>query len=245
VLFRSVEKKKNGENPVIHSLLSQLENVAGAKWIRVFYFYPDDLTEDVMQLMGESQKICKYLDMPIQHFSDSVLKRMNRRVTGAEILKKVERLRSFVPDITIRSSIIVGFPGETEEDFQKVLDGVKQARFNHLGVFKYSDEDGTPAVKLGPKVPQDIIDQRFETLYEVQKEIAREINQKFVGKTIDVLIEGVHPETEMLLVGRHNGQAPEIDGQVIIKDGLANAGEIVKVMITDVLDYDLVGTIVK
>ena len=183
--------------------------------------------------------------MPIQHFSDSVLKRMNRRVTGAEILKKVERLRSFVPDITIRSSIIVGFPGETEEDFQKVLDGVKQARFNHLGVFKYSDEDGTPAVKLGPKVPQDIIDQRFETLYEVQKEIAREINQKFVGKTIDVLIEGVHPETEMLLVGRHNGQAPEIDGQVIIKDGLANAGEIVKVMITDVLDYDLVGTIVK
>jgi ribosomal protein S12 methylthiotransferase len=243
--FDGVEKKKNGENPVIYKLLSELEKVAGSKWIRVFYFYPDDLTEDVMQLMGQSQKICKYLDMPIQHFSDSVLKRMNRRVTGEEILKKVERLRSFVPDITIRSSIIVGFPGETEEDFQKVLEGVKQARFNHLGVFKYSDEDGTPAVKLGPKVPQDIIDQRFETLYEVQKEIAREINQKLVGKTIDVLVEGVHPETDMLLVGRHNGQAPEIDGQVIINDGLANAGEIVKVKITEVLDYDLVGSIVK
>jgi ribosomal protein S12 methylthiotransferase len=243
--FEGVEKKKNGENPVIYKLLSELEKVEGSKWIRVFYFYPDDLTEDVMQLMGQSQKICKYLDMPIQHFSDSVLKRMNRRVTGEEILKKVERLRSFVPDITIRSSIIVGFPGETEEDFQKVLEGVKKARFNHLGVFKYSDEDGTPAVKLGPKVPQEIIDQRFETLYEVQKEIARELNQRLVGKTIEVLVEGVHPETEMLLVGRHNGQAPEIDGQVIINDGLANAGDVVRVKITEVLDYDLVGSIVK
>jgi ribosomal protein S12 methylthiotransferase len=235
--------KQDGKNPMIYELLSRLEEVEGIDWVRVFYFYPDDLTEDVMDLMAKSPKITKYLDMPVQHFADGVLKRMNRRVTGDVIHEKIRILREKIPGIVLRTSIIVGFPGETEEDFQALLDGIKAARFNHLGVFKYSDEEGTPAVRLKNKVPQDVIDDRFEQLYEAQREIARELNQAYLGKVIDVLVEGPHEETELLLQGRHAGQAPDIDGKVIINDGLAKAGDIVKVEITDVLDYDLVGRI--
>jgi ribosomal protein S12 methylthiotransferase len=237
--------KQEGKNPMIYQLLSELEKVEGIDWIRVFYFYPDDLTEDVMELMANSTKITKYLDMPIQHFADGVLRRMNRRATGELIHSKIARLREFVPGIVLRTSVIVGFPGETEEDFQALIDGVKKARFNHLGVFKYSDEEGTPAVRLGNKVPEDVIEARFEALYEAQKEIARELNQAYVGQIIEVLVEGVHEETDLLLQGRHAGQAPDIDGKVIINDGMAEAGDIVQVEITEVLDYDLVGRIVE
>lgn len=237
--------KKDGKNPMIYELLSRLEKVSGIDWVRVFYFYPDDLTEDVMDLMATSKKITKYLDMPVQHFADGVLKRMNRRVTEKVIHEKIATLRSKIPGIVLRTSIIVGFPGETEEDFQALLNGIKQARFNHLGVFKYSDEEGTPALRLKDKVPQDVIDDRFEQLYEAQKEIARELNQEYLGKVIEVLVEGEHEETNLLLQGRHAGQAPDIDGKVIINDGMAKAGELVKVEITEVLDYDLVGRIVK
>jgi ribosomal protein S12 methylthiotransferase len=182
--------------------------------------------------------------MPVQHFADGVLKRMNRRVTEEVIHQKIKTLREKIPGIVLRTSIIVGFPGETEEDFQALLNGIKTARFNHLGVFKYSDEEGTPAVRLKNKVSQEVIDERFEQLYEAQKEIARELNQEYLGKVIDVLVEGPHEETELLLQGRHAGQAPDIDGKVIINDGMAKAGDIVKVEITEVLDYDLVGRII-
>lgn len=237
--------REDNKNPVIYNMLKSLEDESGADWIRVFYFYPDDLTEDVMDLMASSEKICKYLDMPIQHFSSKVLRRMNRKATNELIHEKIEKLRSKIPGIVLRTSVIVGFPGETEEDFELLIEGVKKARFNHLGVFKYSDEEGTPAVRLKDKVPQEIIEERFEKLYEVQKEIARELNQEYLGKKIEVLVEGVHEETELLLQGRHRGQAPDIDGKVIINDGLAKAGEIVTVEITDVLDYDLVGRVIS
>lgn len=236
--------KIDNKNPLIKNLLAELEKVKGIDWIRVFYFYPDDLTDDVMELMAKSNKITRYLDMPIQHFSDSVLKRMNRKATGDLIHKKINKLRSMIPDIVLRTSIIVGFPGETQEDFETLLEGVKKARFNHLGVFKYSDEEGTPAVRLKNKVPQEVIDERFEILYETQKEIARELNQTYIGQTLDVLIEGSHEETDLLLVGRHAGQAPDIDGRVIINSGIAEAGEIRRVQISEVLDYDLVGEII-
>ncbi|MBC75313.1 MAG: 30S ribosomal protein S12 methylthiotransferase RimO [Halobacteriovoraceae bacterium] len=242
--FKGFEKT-DGKNPQIHGMLKALQDQSGAEWVRVFYFYPDDLTEDVMDLMASSDKICKYLDMPVQHFSDKVLKRMNRRVTGDVIHQKIKTLREKIPGIVLRTSIIVGFPGETEEDFQKLIEGIQTVRFNHLGVFKYSDEDGTPALRLKDKVPQEVIDERFERLYEAQKEIARELNQEYLGKTLDVLVEGAHEETNLLLQGRHQGQAPDIDGKVIINDGVGKAGEIVKVEITDVLDYDLVGRIVE
>ncbi len=237
-------EKVDTKNPVIHNMLKSLAEVDQIDWVRVFYFYPDDLTEDVMDIIATHPKICKYLDMPIQHFADGVLKRMNRRVTGQIIRSKVKILREKIPGIVLRTSVIVGFPGETQEDFDKLLEGIKEMRFNHLGVFKYSDEEGTPALRLKNKVSQEVIDARFEKIYEVQKEIARELNQEFIGKTIEVLVEGVHEETELLLQGRHMGQAPDIDGKVIINDGDAKSGDIVKVHITEVLDYDLVGEIV-
>jgi ribosomal protein S12 methylthiotransferase len=242
--FEGFEKVDN-KNPIIHNMLKSLAEVNEIDWVRVFYFYPDDLTEDVMDVIATHPKICKYLDMPIQHFADGVLKRMNRRVTGDIIRSKVKTLREKIPGIVLRTSVIVGFPGETEEDFEKLLTGIKEMKFNHLGVFKYSDEDGTPALRLKNKVSQEVIDERFEKIYEVQKEIARDLNNEFLGKTIEVLVEGVHEETELLLQGRHMGQAPDIDGKVIINDGDAKSGDIVKVRITEVLDYDLVGEIVS
>ncbi|MEE2612147.1 MAG: radical SAM protein, partial [Pseudomonadota bacterium] len=172
---------------------------------RLFYFYPDELTDEVIELISRSKKICPYLDMPVQHFSSSVLKRMNRTITGDTILERIEKLRSKVPHIVLRTSIIVGFPGETEEDFNLLLEGVKRARFNHLGIFRYSDEEGTPAYKLRPKVPQDVIDQRFDRLFDAQEEISRNLNESFIGQKIDVLIEGQHEETDLLIQGRHIG----------------------------------------
>lgn len=236
--------REDSKNPIIFNMLKSLEEKSGADWVRIFYFYPDDLTEDVMDLMANSTKICKYLDMPVQHFSSNVLRRMNRKATNELIHQKINMLREKIPGVVLRTSVIVGFPGETEEDFDLLLEGIKSVRFNHLGVFKYSDEEGTPAVRLKDKVSQEIIDERFEILYEVQKEIARELNQEYLGKTIEVLVEGAHEETDLLLQGRHRGQAPDIDGKVIINDGIAKAGDIVNVEITEVLDYDLVGRII-
>lgn len=230
----------------LFALLEGLETVEGVDWIRLFYFYPDELTDEVIEKMATSQKICRYLDMPVQHFSSRVLKRMNRKITGEEIQERIDKLRSRIPDIVLRTSIIVGFPGETEEDFQMLLAGVKKSRFNHLGIFRYSDEDGTPAYRLKDKVPHEVIEERFDRLYEVQKEIARELNQKFLGQTIEVLIEGPHEDTELLIQGRHFGQAPDIDGKVIINDlndQDVKIGDLVQVEITDVLDFDLVGEV--
>ncbi len=235
------------ENNNLFHLLSGLEKVEGIDWIRLFYFYPDELTDEVIEKMASSEKINKYLDMPVQHFADNVLKRMNRKITGERIHNRVERLKERIPGIVLRTSIIVGFPGETEEDFQLLLEGVKKARFNHLGIFRYSDEEGTPAFKLQPKVSQDVIDERFDMLFETQREIVRELNSEYVGKVIPVLIEGEHEETELLIQGRHEGQAPDIDGKVIINDlngQDVKVGDLVHVEITEVLDYDLVGKIV-
>lgn len=237
----------DANNKLFH-LLEGLEQVEDIDWIRLFYFYPDELTDEVIEKMATSAKINKYLDMPVQHFSTDVLKRMNRKITGEKIHERIEKLRSRIPDIVLRTSIIVGFPGETEQDFELLLEGVKKARFNHLGIFRYSDEEGTPAFKLSPKVPQSIIEERFDRLFETQRDIVRELNALYLGKTIQVLIEGEHEETELLVQGRHEGQAPDIDGKVIINDlnGLQiEIGDLVNVEITEVLDYDLVGRIVN
>lgn len=233
-----------GEKQNLYHLLLELERVEGIQWIRLFYYYPDDLTEDVIELIRNSKRICHYLDMPVQHFSTSVLRKMNRKITTEKMLAKIRRLKERVPGIVLRTSVIVGFPGETEEDFNILLDGIQEVGFDHLGVFKYSDEEGTPAIRLKDKLDQEVIDQRFETVYQLQKEIVRGKNTCYLGQIIDVLVEGPHEETDLLLQGRHQGQAPDIDGKVIINDGVANAGELVKVEITEVLDYDLVGRIV-
>ena len=236
------------ENNKLFNLLSGLETVDGIDWIRLFYFYPDELTDEVIEKMATSTKICKYLDMPVQHFSTNVLKRMNRKITGEKIHERIEKIRSRIPGIVLRTSIIVGFPGETEEDFTLLLEGIKKARFNHLGIFRYSDEEGTPAFKLQPKVPQEVIEERFDRLYEAQREIVRELNSNLLNRVIPVLIEGEHEETELLIQGRYEGQAPDIDGKVIINDlngQNVEIGDLVHVEVTDVLDYDLVGKVVS
>jgi ribosomal protein S12 methylthiotransferase len=235
------------ENNKLFNLLTGLETVENIDWIRLFYFYPDELTDEVIEKIATSEKITKYLDMPVQHFSTNVLKRMNRQITGEKIHERIEKLRSRIPEIVVRTSIIVGFPGESEEDFDLLLEGVKKARFNHLGIFRYSDEEGTPAFKLLPKVSQAQIDERFDILFETQKEIVRELNSAYLGKIIPVLVEGEHEETELLIQGRHAGQAPDIDGKVIINDFNGHdikIGDLVNVEITEVLDYDLVGRII-
>lgn len=231
----------------LFELLSGLEQVEGIEWIRLFYFYPDELTDEVISLMAKSKKICRYLDMPVQHFSDHILRKMNRRITGEKILERVQKLRAEIPDIVIRTSIIVGFPTERDEDFQELLEGVKKARFNHLGIFRYSDEEGTPAFKINPKVPQEVIEDRFDELFETQREIATELNQNFLGRTIEVVIEGEHEETELLIKARHKGQAPDVDGDVLINEtnGVAlEVGDIVQARVTEVLDFDLVAEII-
>lgn len=232
----------------LYELLCGLESIEGLKWIRLFYFYPDELTDEVIEKIATSEKICKYLDMPIQHFSDRVLRRMNRRITGDEIIDKVKRLKKRIPEIVIRTSIIVGFPGETEEEFEKLVQGVQECEFNHLGVFKYSDEEGTPAYNLRGKNDQETIEDRFYELYNLQREIVQDINEKLVGRTIDVLIEGEHDDTNLLLQGRYEGQAPDIDGKVIINDTSdfeLEIGQMVQVEVTEVLEYDLVGRVVR
>ena len=235
------------DNNNLYELLKKLEEVEGIDWIRLFYFYPDELTDEVMDLMAKSTKICPYLDMPVQHFSSSVLKRMNRKITGEIILGKIKKLREKIPHIVLRTSIIVGFPGESEEDFELLLEGIKKARFNHLGIFRYSDEEGTPAFRLNPKVSQEIIDQRFDRLYEVQENISKDLNDSFIGQKIDVLIEGQHEETELLIQGRHIGQAPDVDGKVIINDTSERplaVGQIVRVEVTECSEFDLIGRVI-
>jgi ribosomal protein S12 methylthiotransferase len=235
------------EEDSLFNLLTGLETVENVDWIRLFYFYPDELTEEVMEKIRTSKKICNYLDMPVQHFSDQVLKKMNRKITGKDILDKTLRLRDKVPNIVLRTSVIVGFPGETEEDFQVLLEGVKQAKFNHLGIFRYSDEEGTPAFNLKDKVDSETIDDRFDRLHEVQKEISERLNQNFIGNRLHVLVEGYHDDTDLLIQGRHYGQAPDIDGKVLINDTngkILKQGDLVEIEITEVLDYDLVGSLV-
>jgi len=228
----------------LSNLLSGLETVEGVEWLRLFYFYPDELTDEVILQIANSQKVCRYLDMPIQHFSTNILKRMNRKITGEEIIGKVKKLRTAVPDITLRTSIIVGFPGETEEDFQALLSGIENLEFNHVGIFRYSDEEGTPAFRLKDKVPADVIEERFNRLYEVQLEVVRRKNQALIGKKLKVLVEGEYEETNLLIAARHEGQAPDIDGRVLINDTngqTLSVGEFTTVEITEILDHDLVG----
>ena len=233
----------NEENTLV-KLLQELEGIKGLDWIRLFYFYPDELTDEMIDVMSRARSLCRYLDSPVQHFSSGILRKMNRRITGQDIRQRISRLRERIPGIILRTSVIVGFPGETEEDFQELLDGIRETRFHHVGVFRYSDEEGTPAFRLKNKVSSELIEERFSRVYQVQKEIAKELNEEFLGQRLEVLIEGQHKESKNLIVGRHQGQAPDIDGQVIINKnhGLPlRRGDMVPVRITDVLDFDLLG----
>jgi ribosomal protein S12 methylthiotransferase len=230
--------------PKLHDLLRELVKV-DVKWIRLHYAYPRVFTDELIELMATEKKIARYLDMPLQHASDKLLLSMKRGRDSTFLKTLLAKLRARVPGLVMRTSMIVGLPGETEEDFELLKEFVKEQRFERLGVFQYSDEEGTAAYDYANKVPQNVIERRWREVMAIQKRINREQNKKLVGQRIEVLVEGPSEESEHLLVGRHEGQAPEIDGQVYINDGLAYPGEFVTLEITEAHDYDLVGKVVE
>lgn len=230
------------ESPV--ELLRALDQVEGLQWIRLMYLYPDGITQEMVKLIAGSKKIVKYFDMPLQHINDSVLKSMNRKMTRDEIETALMNIREHIPDAVIRTQFIVGFPGETQEQFEELLAFVAEQQFDRVGCFKYSPEENTPGGRMENQIDDETKDYRHDALMEVQQNISREKHRDFVGKTIDVIVEGFSEETDLLLQGRFWGQAPDIDGVVLINDGEAQVGDMVKVHITDSMEYDLIGEIV-
>ena len=230
------------ENPV--ALLTALSEVPGLDWVRVLYLYPDGISDELIELIRSRENLVKYFDMPLQHISNRVLKVMNRHMTREEIVERLSRIRERIPEAVIRTQFIVGFPGETEEDFQELMEFIREQRFDRVGCFQYSPEDNTAGGKMAGQIDEETKQRRHDQLMEMQMEISRDKHREFIGKTIPVLVEGLSEETELLLQGRMSQQAPEIDGVVLINDGTAEIGEIVNVRITDSMDYDLIGEIV-
>jgi len=232
---------RDGTN--LEKLLENLVKVDGLRWIRVLYSYPkaDHFTDRLLELMAQENKVCPYLDLPIQHIDDEILRRMGRRARDAEIRSLLRKIRIFLPEISLRTSLIVGFPGEKESQFKALLAFVEEVQFDHLGAFKYSPEEGTPASRLPHRVPERVKGERLRTLMEVQKKISLKKYQKMVGQRRVVLVEG--PQRKQgVLRGRLQSQAPEIDGSVFL-DGKAQPGDWVEARITQALPYDLVGQI--
>ncbi|HEX2223451.1 MAG TPA: 30S ribosomal protein S12 methylthiotransferase RimO [Thermoanaerobaculia bacterium] len=225
-------------------LVEELLKNTSIPWIRFLYAYPTTLDEDLLRLMGTEPRFCSYLDMPLQHSHRDVLRAMRLGGDGERYLAQLDRARELAPDVFLRSTFVVGFPGETEEHFRDLLGFVKEARFDHLGGFAYSPEPGTPGAELKGRVPRNTARRRLRQLLETQQPIALERRHRLIGKRLDVLVEGPCEETEHLLQGRHHGMAPEIDGRLLINDGTAPAGSLVEVEITEAIAGDLIGYIV-
>ena len=234
-----------GKRHGLVTLLRELVKVKDLRWIRPFYLYPQQVSDELLDLYAGEEKITKYIDMPLQHINDRMLKRMHRLGDRAAITSLVGRIRARIPGVVFRTAFIVGFPGETDQAFDELRSYVKDAEFDRVAVFLYSDEEDTPAVGFDDKVSRSVMDERRNEILTVQEEIAAARGQARIGSVMEVLVEGVSEETELLLEGRHEGLAPEIDGVVYINDGSATAGELVKVEITDAALYDLVGHIVS
>jgi len=225
-------------------LLRELDRFEALRWVRVHYLYPNTVTSRLIETMAGGRRILDYVDLPLQHAHPDVLRRMRRGGSATSHLRLLSRFRGAMPDVTLRSTFIVGFPGETEEEFVRLLDFVREVRFDHLGVFVYSHEEGTQAYSLADDVPESVKQERRDRLMSCQQRIAFERNRAWVGRCEEVLVEGAHPETDHLLVGRMRSQAPDVDGQVLINEGTARPGEFATVSLTDTAGYDLVGGIV-
>jgi ribosomal protein S12 methylthiotransferase len=228
--------------PRLHQLLRALCAVKGARWLRLHYAYPGQLDDELIEVIANEEKIVKYLDLPIQHISEKLLRSMRRGRGPDFILRLLARLRQRIPGLVLRTSLIAGLPGETEEDFELLKAFVQEQRFERLGCFEYSPEEGTPAAAMEGQVPAQMARRRRREIMALQRRISREQNRMLIGKRLEVLVEGVSAETEHLLVGRHAGQSPEIDGVTYINEGSAQPGEIVELEVTQAADYDVVGT---
>lgn len=228
--------------PRLAQLLSQLCKIDGIKWIRTLYSYPERITDELVSVIKNEEKLVKYIDMPIQHCNDEVLRRMNRRGNKELICSVVKKLREEIPDITLRTTLISGFPGETDEQFEELCEFVQEMRFDRLGCFAYSAEEGTPAAAFENQIDEEIREKRAEIIMDEQLRIFDELNEKKLGTTVEVVTEGFDRLAECWF-GRSAADAPEIDGKIFFtSDRKLAIGEFVKVQLDDLLDYDLLGT---
>jgi ribosomal protein S12 methylthiotransferase len=235
----------------LEMLLPELCKIDGIEWIRLHYVYPDQFSDELVDIIAREPKIVKYLDMPIQHTNDRVLKSMNRRLTKAKLFDLVEKLRARIPGLVFRTSIIVAFPGETEEEFQELCDDLEKLELDQVGVFRFSREEGTPAATMDGQIHPATKRRRAKRLIEILQKQSLKNREALIGKKVPVLIEGPSEETELLLQGRMSTQAQEIDGHVLINDtenvgpDEIHAGDIVEVEITEALPHDVIGRVVK
>ena len=238
-----------GETDALPKLMRGLCEIDGIEWVRVMYTYPTHISDAFLEVLANEPKAVKYLDMPLQHASRKVLKLMKRGGNRESLERLIQRVRERVPGVTVRTTFIAGFPGETEEDFTELMQFVKNVGFDRVGVFTYSDEEGTAAYDLPDKVDPKIAIKRQARLMKEQAKISRRLNKKRIGQTVRVLFEGVSAESELLWQGRTEGQAAEIDGCVLINDApenfLPRRGQFVNVLLTEAHEYDLVGEIVS
>ena len=222
-------------------LLKKLCRISGIQWIRIQYCYPEEITDELIAVMKEESKICRYLDMPIQHASDRILKRMGRRTSKEQLKDIINKLRSEIPDIALRTTLISGFPGETEEDHEELMEFVDEMEFERLGVFAYSAEEDTPAAEFPDQVPQEIKEDRRDAIMELQQEISLYLSQSMVGKTLEVMIEGKVAD-ENAYVARTYMDGPGVDGMIFVQTGEElMSGDFAKIRVTGAMEYDLIG----
>ena len=225
----------------LHRLLRELCKIDGIQWIRLLYCYPEEIDANLIQVMKEEPKICHYLDLPIQHASDAILKRMGRRTSKAQLVDTIHTLREEIPDITLRTTLITGFPGETEEQHQELVEFVDEMEFDRLGVFTYSPEENTPAAELPDQIPEEVKADRQAELMELQQEIAFDLAEDMIDREVLVMMEGKVAD-ENAYVGRTYRDAPNVEGLIFINtDEELMSGDFAKVKVTGAMEYDLIG----
>ena len=227
----------------LHILLKKLCEIRGIRWIRILYCYPEEIYDELIETIRDEKKICHYLDIPIQHASDRILKRMGRRTSKQELIDIIGKLRKEIPDIVLRTTLITGFPGETEEDHEELKEFVDEMEFDRLGVFTYSPEENTPAAEMADQVPEEVKEERRDELMELQQEISYDRGQDRIGRELLVMIEGKVAD-ESAYIGRTYGDAPKVDGYIFVQTGeLLMTGDFAKVRVTGALEYDLIGVL--
>ena len=227
----------------LHILLKKLCEIRGIRWIRILYCYPEEIYDELIETIRDEKKICHYLDIPIQHASDRILKRMGRRTSKQELIDIVGKLRKEIPDIVLRTTLITGFPGETEEDHEELKEFVDEMEFDRLGVFTYSPEENTQAAEMADQVPEEVKEERRDELMELQQEISYDRGQDRIGQELLVMIEGKVAD-ESAYIGRTYGDAPKVDGYIFVQTGeLLMTGDFAKVRVTGALEYDLIGVL--
>jgi ribosomal protein S12 methylthiotransferase len=233
------------KEPQLSELLRRITAIDGIEWIRVLYSYPESISDELIETIYNNEKICNYLDIPVQHLDDAILKRMNRRSTRKDIYDAVRRIREKSGDFILRTTIITGFPGETEKEHQALMEGLRELRFDRLGVFKYSREEGTKAAAMEDQVHETAKTRRYDEIMRLQAGISEEKNEARIGRTYRTLIEG-HDGVSGFYYGRSYAEAPDIDGKVFIKTKKRlTEGAFSDVVITEAYDYDLLGELVE